>query len=86
MQIDNNMDGYANNFTFVKAQEFRLTKSASSVFLMWRLTINFLYYFGVTPFKCEFSVDNGKLYLKTSLFHKVWVYISFVKLNVIETH
>ncbi len=74
MYHSKNKEGYANNFIFVKTQEFHKTKAASSVFLMWRITINILYYFGVTPFKCEFSVDNGQWYLKTSRFHKVRVY------------
>ncbi len=62
---------FAKNSIFVKTQPFQENQSASSVFLMWRLTINVLYYFGVTPFKCEFSIDKGRWYLKSSGLHKV---------------
>ncbi len=62
---------YQNHFIFVKAQMFQENQSASKVFLMWRLTINILYYFGVTPFKCEFSIDEGQWYLKSTWLHKV---------------
>ncbi len=69
-------DDNGNNSFVVKSHQFREKKKTPTIFRMWRLTIKFLFYSGITPIKCEYSTENGQWYLKTSLFHKVSAFVS----------
>ncbi len=52
-----------------KSHKYYNQNRTSSVLCMWRAGINFLFYFGIFPFKCEYCTESGQWYLKTSLFH-----------------
>lgn len=63
----------AKTSTSPKTPEFQPTiQTSKSVFRMWQLSINFLYFFGVIPYKCKFCRSREVLDLKTSKFQKVF--------------
>ncbi len=66
------------NVFVIKSFKSCKQSKAPIVFRMWQFTINFLFYFGLTPFKCEYSTENGQWHLKGSLFHKVSCDTNFV--------
>ncbi len=61
-----------NNKIGVETYQSQQAKNISNVFRMWRITINFLYYFGAIPFKCEYCKTHQHWYLKTSKMQKVF--------------
>ncbi len=58
----------AKTFTCASTPEHQPTNQA---FRMWQFTINFLYYFGVTPYKCVFCKNRQIWDLKSSKLQKV---------------
>ncbi len=73
ISIDTFLEDNKRNIFVIKSHQYCGPKKTQycGVFRMWQLSINFLFYFGITPFKCVYCTENGQWYLKTSWFHQV---------------